>query len=199
MIDERFIFLAFAIAMVGAFIYINDIFKGKVKPNVVTWGLWATAPMLAFAAQISEGTGLQSLHTFSTGFGPLLIIIAALIVGNAFAKTKSSDYVFGSLSLLGLVLWLITGEGVLAIVFAIVADGFAALPTVRKLYKEPETENGWIFGLGAIAALITLMTISDWRFEEYGFSLYILIITVIMFFPTAKEWLSSMSTKRRTA
>lgn len=199
MIDERFVFLAFAISMVGIVIYIKDIFAGKVKPNVITWGLWATAPMLAFAAQISEGAGLQSVHTFSTGFGPLLIIIAALIVGNAFAKIKRSDYAFGAISIIGLLLWIITGEGKLAIVFAIIADGFAALPTVRKLYKEPETENGWIFGLGAVAAAITLLTISNWRFEEYGFSLYIFIITIIMFFPTAKEWLSSKSLERRTA
>jgi hypothetical protein len=189
MIDERFVFLAFVISMIGSFIYIWNIFKGTVKPNIVTWGLWATAPMLAFAAQISEGAGLRAVHTFSTAFGPLLIIIAAVIKRQAFAKVKNSDYVFGLLSIIGLALWLITGEGLLAIVFAIAADLFAAIPTVRKLYLEPETENGAIFGFGIIAASMALLTISDWRFEEYGFSLYILIIVTIMFLPTAKRFI----------
>lgn len=184
MIDERFVFLAFALSMVGAVIYVKGVLQGKVKPNIVTWGLWATAPLLAVAAQIDEGAGLRAVHTFSTAFGPMLIIAAALIKRNAFAKIKATDYVFGALAIIGLVLWQITGQGYLAIIFAIAADGFAALPTILKLYREPKTENGSIFGFGIIASIITLLTISDWRFEEFGFTLYILLITVIMFLPT---------------
>lgn len=195
MIDERFVFLGFALAMVGATIYVKDILKGKVKPNVVTWVLWATAPMLAFAAQLSEGAGLRAVHTFSTAFGPMLIVVAALIKRNAFAKIKKSDYIFGALSIIGLILWRITGEGYVAIMFAIAADGFAALPTIFKLYKEPETENGWIFGFGILAAIITLLTIKDWRFEEYGFTTYILLVTTLMFLPT---WIKFVKNRLRT-
>ncbi len=184
MINENFVFLAFAISMIGAIVYVRGVIKGQVRPNIVTWGLWATAPMIAVAAQLSEGAGLRAVHTFSTAFGPLLIIIAALIKKNAFAKIKNSDYIFGTLSVIGLVLWLLTGEGNIAIIFAILADGFAALPTVRKLYKEPETEDGRIFGLGIIAAIITLFTIDLWTFEQYGFTVYILVITILMFAPT---------------
>jgi hypothetical protein len=191
MINENFVFVAFALSMVGAVIYVKDILKGKVKPNVVTWGLWATAPLLAFAAQLAEGAGLRAVHTFSTAFGPMLIIIAALIKRNAFAKIKKSDYMFGALSILGLILWKITGEGFVAIIFAIAADGFAALPTIFKLYREPDTENGWIFGFGIIAATITLLTISNWRFEEYAFTVYILFITVLMFMPTGVKFAKS--------
>jgi len=195
MINENFVFLGFALAMVGAVVYIKAILKGNVKPNIVTWVLWATAPLLAFAAQISEGAGLRAVHTFSTAFGPMLIVIAALIKRNAFAKIKKTDYVFGALSIIGLALWQITGEGLVAIIFAITADGFAALPTVFKLYKEPETENGWIFGFGIVAAIITLLTISDWRFEEYGFTLYILIVTTAMFAPTGVGFLKKKLNK----
>jgi hypothetical protein len=191
MIHENFVFLAFAISMIGAVVYIRGVTKGQVRPNIVTWGLWATAPMIAVAAQLSEGAGLRTVHTFSTAFGPLLIVIAALIKRNAFAKIKNSDYIFGALSIIGLALWMITGEGNVAIIFAILADGFAALPTVRKLYREPETEDGRVFGLGIIAAIITLMTIDNWTFEQYGFSVYILAITTIMFIPTGLKMLNT--------
>ena len=191
MINENFVFLGFALAMVGAVVYVRDILRGRVKPNVVTWVLWSTAPLLAFAAQIAEGAGLRAVHTFSTAFGPLLIVVAALIKRNAFAAIKNSDYVFGALSIAGLVLWQITGEGVIAIIFAITADGLAALPTILKLYREPETENGAIFGFGIAAAAITLLTVTDWQFEEYGFTLYILLVTTIMFAPTAIRFIKS--------
>lgn len=191
MINQNFVFLAFLLSMIGAVIYIKDIFKGKVRPNIVTWALWATAPLLAFAAQLNEHAGLRAVHTFSTAFGPMLIILAAFIKRNAFARIKPSDYIFGLLSLTGLVLWLITGKGNIAIIFAIAADAFAAMPTVIKLYKEPETENGWIFGFGIIAAILTLLTIRTWAFEQYAFSTYILIITTLMFLPTGFKFAKS--------
>ncbi len=189
MINENFVFLAFVIALIGTFIYIRGILKGVVKPNIVTWSLWATAPMIAVAAQISEGASVATVYTFANGFGPLLIVIVALLKKNVLAKVKPRDLVFGVLSILGLVLWAITGEGLIAIIFAIAADLFAAIPTIEKLYKEPDTEDGRIFGLGIIAAGITLLTISDWRPEEYAFSLYILCIATVMFAPTFYKFL----------
>lgn len=195
MIDERFVFLAFALSMIGVIIYIKGILQGEVKPNIVTWSLWAAAPLLAVAAQIDEGAGLRAVHTFSTAFGPMLIIVAALIKRNAFATIKKSDYIFGALAITGLVLWQVTGQGYLAIIFAIAADGFAATPTILKLYREPKTESGWIFGFGILASIITLLTIDNWRFEEYGFTLYILVITVAMFLPTAVRSVSQVLRK----
>ena len=43
--------------------------------------------MLAFTAQISEGAGLRAVHTFSTAFGPMLGVTAALV------KTKNQSVV----------------------------------------------------------------------------------------------------------
>jgi hypothetical protein len=165
--------------------YVLDIRKGNVRPNILTWSLWALAPMIAFSAQLAEGAGLRAVHTFSTGFGPLLIVITALLYRKSLFKVKKRDYIFGLLSLAGIILWKVTGEGSVAIVFAILADFFAAVPTIEKLYLHPETENGWIFGLGFVGALIALLTIKDWRFEEFGFSMYILLVNCVMFAPTA--------------
>ena len=194
MINENFVFLGFLLTIVGSIMYVLDIRKGNVKPNILTWILWALAPMIAFSAQLSEGAGLRAVHTFSTGFGPLLIVITALIYRQSLFKVKVRDYVFGFLSLVGIVLWKITGEGSVAILFALLADLFAALPTIEKLYLHPETENGWIFGLGIVGAFIALLTIKDWRFEEFGFTLYILLVNCVMFAPTA---LRSIKAKRK--
>ena len=194
MIDERFVFLAFVLSMVGVTMYLIDIFKGRVKPNLVTWILWALAPLIATGAQISEGAGLRAVHTFATGFGPLLIVFASLYNRRSIYKAQPRHYFFGALSLIGLVLWAITGEGIVALVFAILADGFAALPTIEKLYKYPETENGLIFGFGILAATLTLLTIDDWQFEQYGFSLYILLVTLVIFAPTLVAYIKRIAT-----
>lgn len=188
MIDPKFVLLSIPITLYACGVYIRDIFRGKVKPNRMTWALWTLAPMIAFAAQISEGAGLRSVQTFSAGFGPLMVVVASYFSKKSYWKLQKSDYAFGLLSLLGLLLWFITGEGILAIIFSILADLFAAIPTVHKIYKHPETENGTVFGFGILASVITMLTITNWRFEEYGFSLYLMLVCIVMFYPAAKAW-----------
>lgn len=56
----------------------------------------------------------------------------------------------------------------------------AAVPTVVKSFKEPETESGYVFSFGAVSAAITLLTISHWTFANYGFPLYILLICILL-------------------
>lgn len=182
MISEKFVILGALIAFPGLLIYLWNTLKGKTKPNRVTWGLWTVAPLIAFAAQINEGVGLRALITFMAGFGPLLVFIASFINKKSVWKLGVFDYVCGVLSVLGLILWLLTSNGNLAIVFAILADGLAAAPTIVKSYKEPESESAWAFGLSAVSAIITLLTIDTWTFAFYGFPLYILVVCLLLFF-----------------
>lgn len=46
--------LSAIISLSGAFAYIRDMFRGKSKPNLVTWGLWAFAPLVATGPRSSS-------------------------------------------------------------------------------------------------------------------------------------------------
>ncbi|MDP2363456.1 MAG: hypothetical protein Q8M94_06755, partial [Ignavibacteria bacterium] len=70
MIDERYIFIGLALSFLGSVSYLLDTIKGKVKPNRVTWFLWALAPLIAFSAEVKQGVGMASLMTFMVGFNP---------------------------------------------------------------------------------------------------------------------------------
>ena len=181
MISENFIYLGAALNLIGSSTYVLHTLQGKTKPNRVTWFLWALAPLIAFAAQLDEGVGKQAILTFVVGFGPLLVFAASFINRKSIWKLTRFDFACGALSVLGLILWLVTDEGNLAIALSIAADGLAALPTVVKSFKEPETESYTVFLLGAVNAALTLLTIKVWAFAEYGFALYILIICLLLF------------------
>lgn len=180
MIDERFIILGVIIGSIGMISYLIDTIKGKVKPNRVTWLLWALAPLIAFAAEIKQGVGLHSLMTFSVGFGPLLIFSASFLNKKAYWKLTKLDYICGGLSILGLILWFITKIDNLAILFAIFADATAAIPTIVKSWKAPETENYKVFFFGTINASLTLLAIKIWSFAHYAFPIYIFVLCVFL-------------------
>ena len=180
MIDERFIILGAVLSFIGHISYITDTVSGKAKPNRITWFLWALIPMIAFSAEINEGVGLASLMTFMVGFGPLLIFGASFINKKSYWEIKPLDIFCGILSLFGVLLWMITKSGNLAILFSILADGSAAVPTVIKAYHFPETENYMVFFLSGINALITLLAISGWNFAYFAFPIYIFLICLTM-------------------
>jgi len=181
MISDKFVILGAVLNLMGSSRYVWDVLKGRAKPNRVTFFLWALAPLIAFGAEIHEGVGLRSLMTFMVGFGPLIILLASFLNRGSVWKITTFDIVCGILSLLGLLLWLITRHGNVAIFFSILADGLAALPTVVKSYHHPETESYLVYLNGAISAAITLLTINNWTFANYGFPLYILVICAILF------------------
>ena len=180
MINENFIYLGILLNSIGSISYIIDTVKGKVKPNRVTFFLWALAPLIIFFSEIKQGVGMQSLLAFVVGFWPLLTLLASFVNKKAEWKITKFDIICGILSLVGLVLWLITKVGNIAIIFGIIADLLAALPTIKKSYYYPKTETIWPYFSGAIYAGITILTIKTWNFPHYAFPIYLFIANIIL-------------------
>ena len=173
MLNEKWVIVGAVIGIIGTISYLKDTLTGKVQPNKVSWFLWAIAPLVAFGAEITQGVGLQSLMTFMVGFGPLLIFIASFINKKSYWKIEKLDLLCGSLSIVGLILWGITKIGNLAILFSVLADGLASVPTVEKSWKAPETESSRVFLYASINAFIVMLTIKNWNFQHYAFPIYI--------------------------
>lgn len=180
MLDPNFVFIGLIFNIIGASSYLIDTIKGKVKPNRVTWFLWAVIPMIAFIAELKQGVGLVSLMTFIVGFNPLMIFLASFVNKNALWKIGKLDIWCGVFSLLGVLLWGITKNGNIAILFSILADLLAAVPTIIKSYYQPETENYQAFFLWTLSAGITLLTVKIWSIAYYGFPLYIFIMNSLL-------------------
>jgi hypothetical protein len=180
MINQNFVILGAIIAAIGNLSYLINTVKGKVKPNKVSFLLWSLAPLIAFVAELKQSVGLQSLMTFEVGFLPLTIFIASFFNKNAKWKLTRFDLTCGVLSLIGLILWYITSSGNVAIVFSILADGLAALPTIVKSFNFPETESSWTYFTSTLSAAITLLTVKVWDLANAGFPLYILIVTLVI-------------------
>lgn len=176
MIDERWAIFAGLMDMAGAGYYAWLTLHGKVRPNRMSWLLWALAPMVAFAAQLSKGVGLESFLTFAVGFGPIIVLIASYLHRGAYWELEAVDYVCGAISILALVLWAVTGEGNIAIGLSILADLAAAVPTLRKAYLDPTSESPWPFWIGVPAAGLNLLTLRAFNFESAAFSVYIMLI-----------------------
>jgi hypothetical protein len=181
MLPGYFVIVGTLIGVAGSVVYLISTVKGRVKPNRVSFLLWSVVPMIAFFAQINQGVGLEALMTFSTGFLPLTVFIASFANKQAVWKLTLFDLICGVLSIAGLALWLITKVGNVAIFFSIVADGFAAVPTLVKAWKFPHTEIAWPWIATVFGVVLTLLTLTTFTFANCGFIMYILVVNLIIY------------------
>ncbi len=160
--------------------YVKDTIQGKTKPNRVSRLLRAIAPMIATGAALSDGIRRAVLPVFISWFGPLLVFISSFVNKKAYWKLEKSDYICWFFSLLALILRYITKNPAIAILFAIISDALAAIPTLIKWWKYPETESpiafaGWLFN-----ALTSFFALKKFWFTELAFPIYLVIIDILL-------------------
>ena len=176
------VILSTVLSLSGSFAYIRDMFRGKSKPNLVTWGLWAFAPLIATGAALSASADIwATVRIFMSGFGPLLIFIFVFIVPQSYWKLSKFDFACGGLSLIALFAWLGANSPVLAILLVAIADLLATLPTIIKAWKYPETETVYTYFIGLFTASIVIPAIPVWNIENSAFQIYLLIANTSLF------------------
>lgn len=176
---QYFVFIGAFVQLVGTIIYIKKIVKGDVKPNKVTWFLWFLAPSIGVSAALSKGVGLSVVPVFMSGFGPLLIFIASFVNKNSYYKIGQFDYFCGFFSIVALFFWWITKDPAIAIAFALMSDIFAAIPTLIKSLKYPQTESVEVYFAGLFNSLTCFSAIRVWNFVELAFPIYLVLVNLL--------------------
>lgn len=187
MIDLSFehwlVVLSAFISIAGSAVYIRDTLLGRTKPNRVTWFMWAFASLVATGAALSAGADpWATVRVFIGGLVPLLIFLFSFVNKESYWQITSFDIGCGFFSLLALVFWVFAGSPVIAVLLAVVADGFAALPTILKAWRYPETESGLTFIASLVSVLLVLPSIPEWNIENSAFQIYLLCTCVAIIF-----------------
>jgi hypothetical protein len=96
-LSPDFAVLAAVLPLAGFASYLRDTLRGRTRPNRVSWSLWATAPLIAFAAELAQRTSLKvALLTFALGAGPALILAASFACPRAYWAPTRLDLACGT-------------------------------------------------------------------------------------------------------
>lgn len=175
MLPQSIVFISVFTSFFAGFFYIKNTLSGKTKPNRVSWLIWFVAPMIASVIQFQQGAGISAIPVFMAGLIPFFVLIASFRNKNAYWKLGTLDYICLVLSALALIFWLAFDEGVLATVFAIVADAIAFVPTYVKSWHAPETETLSSYYSGSFNSMLSLTTLPTVSFVTAGFAAYLLL------------------------
>jgi len=178
---EYLVFVGVVIGFTFGYLpYIKDILRGKTKPNMVTWLMWSIAPLIGSIAAVVDGVGWAVLPTLFNGFLPLIVFVISFVNKNSYWKLEKFDYLCGFFSAMALIFWAVTKEPVIAIIFAIISDAFAAMPTLIKSWKYPETETMILYMVSIFVNATSFAAIKVWNFSSIGFPMYLTIINILL-------------------
>jgi hypothetical protein len=74
-----------------------------------------------------------------------------------------------------------------AIIFAIVSDALAAVPTLIKGWRSPETESIWPFLIGTFSPITSFLVATTWKFSELAFPIYLIAINLVLLLSISKK------------
>jgi len=180
MLPEYFAFISTVIASIGGAQYLWLTFHGKVQPNRVTYFFWGLFPLIAFFAQSSTEVSSVIWITLAMGVLPFTILVASFLNTSAYWKINNRDYILAVIAITSMFLWYLTSNPMLAIVFALLADMFASIPTIIKCYTNPNSEDWRPYAINSVGFFVGVLAIQTWSFPEYSFVLYFFLLTLLM-------------------
>ena len=117
-----------------------------------------------------------------------LVVVIFCFTGYGYKKYGPIEIICFVLAIVAIVLWQLTNNPLLAIVFALIADILAGIPTIVKTYRDPKSELplGWF--MVAFGALLSLISNTIFDLPNLLFPVWILIVnTLIGFLALRKE------------
>lgn len=179
--EHWLVVISVLISCVGGYAYVRDTWRGTTKPNRVSWGMWAFAPLIGTGAALAAGADLWTVvRTFMAGFIPLVVFTASFWNRQSYWKTTSFDLGCGALSLVALGAWLFLGLPAYAVPIAALGDFLAALPTIVKAWKFPETETGLTYVTSLFSVLLVLPSIHVWNLQSSSFQMYLIVVNLML-------------------
>lgn len=176
--------LAQFILAVSILPYAISIFRGTVKPNRISWFIWAVIGFAFWLITPETADEITKMMTVVFMVNPTIIFILTLFKGENLKPDNLEKFSL-MVGLSAIVVWYIfrNSLGLFPISMAIFADFCALLPTLRFVFIAPQEETplAWIFFF--LGSLIALFAIEHHTVESMLLPIYMAIGSSLVVFP----------------
>lgn len=155
--------------------YVKDIVHGTTRPNTVSWALWVLLLLISILAQISAKASFSLIFLIGDLIGTSIVLILCLI-GYGYSKYGWVEKICLCLAAIAIISWQLTHQPVLALIFAIIADLLASIPTVVKTYRDPWSEHPTAWLIICAASLLGIFATTIMNVPNLIFPIYLLFI-----------------------
>lgn len=173
--------LSFLLNFLGGYAYLRDTLAGKTQPNRITWLLWALVPLVAAIAASGSCDDMWAVSRIvMASMVPSLVFLASFKNKGSVWRLGVFDVSCAGLSVFAMLVWWLSDEPLISLFLACLADGFAALPTIRKAWQYPETETFSAYLAGFVSIGLLVAAEDHWKMETTSFLLFLLLINSLL-------------------
>jgi len=173
-----FIVISSLLALISPIVYSIAIFKGEAKPHRTTRLVLLLITSLTTASLFAQK---NQVAIYLAGVSTIQsIMIFTLSLKRGMGGWSKTDLSCLFIALIGIVLWKVTENPVVALYCAIGADFTGMIPALAKTYKFPKTEVWTFYLLDVFAAFFILLALETWTLQEYSYPIYIMLINLVM-------------------
>lgn len=173
------------LAVVAFAPYIVGILQRKTHPNRASFAIWSAISVLSAASYLASGAHDSAWITLSYAVLEPTVLLLALRYGvGGFSKL---DVLCLASAGAGVVLWLTTHNPHLALYASIIAECIGYIPTIKKSYLWPSSENkaSWVIGLAGTIVNLTAISGFDPAIWSYPVAIFLAdgAIVALLLFP----------------
>jgi hypothetical protein len=177
------------VLLLGNIPYIISIRRGATRPNLVTWGIWTTIGLILLGSY-------QAIGATNTLWLLIAQVISQCVITiYAFKYSQGNWTQLDRICLAGaglsLLLWWCSGSPLVALLMNTTMDLLGAIPTIQKIYRDPNSEDLRFWVMSFAATVLNLLAIENFSISFIVFPLYLFclnfVVLILLVRPTRSQ------------
>lgn len=152
---ELLVIIGAVVSAMSAVPYIRGVYRGNVRPKLVSWFTWCVLATLLTGAAFTSGQLMSAIMSSVTVGATALVLLFGLKQGNK--SLDKLDIVSLVGAALGIAAWAMLDNPALAIFVAVTVDIIAFVPTIVHGWVAPEEESLSAYGLSVLGSGLGLL------------------------------------------
>lgn len=171
--------------------YIWAIIRKTTTPNRATWLIWMIVGFLIAGSYYANGARETLWVALSYALGPLVVFVFSLFYG--VGGTSFFDRMCLLVAGISLLVWIVFDNPFIALFLNIAIDFAGSLPTFRKVWHEPLSEDRVAWFMFWSAAILNFFAVTRWTWGIALYPMYTLIgsttmIAFLLFLPRMRRF-----------
>ncbi|HEY4964056.1 MAG TPA: hypothetical protein VIH90_05155 [Candidatus Saccharimonadales bacterium] len=150
--------LAGALAILQIIPYVRSILRGDTKPERMSYLIWFIVDVVILSSYFAVGarTTIWAVLVFTVS----KLLILGLSIKRGMGGVSHFDIGCFLLALVGIIIWISTKNALIALYFSTFVMLLGYLPTFKKAYLLPKTENRLSWVLATMASVLNLFALT---------------------------------------
>ncbi len=143
--------------------YIVSILRKETKPNRASWIIWAIVSTIIALSYREAGASYAFLAPVGYVIGSTTVFILSIRYGVGGWTPFDRKCLIGAA--ISLVVWQIFDSPMSALLINLFINLLGTLPTARKAWYQPETEDKVFWSLVFLGSIVNLFAVENWTFS----------------------------------